>query len=203
MTLPSAHYGPIRHPARPGLLVAERPLRVTRPHRAGFPCCLLIPLAHMPSPLPRRDRSSVVARNSTSGGLPRRSGRSAPAWRVSRSARRSLALWPACSLTPGRSRFPECFSPSRCLLEPLQALPVGATSYRAGFAPAGIDTPFHGTLADARNQPCEPSAKCESNSRRASVASGRAVGRHVCPNRSNRHASADPLPPTREPREEG
>jgi hypothetical protein len=40
------------------------------------------------------------SRHSTSGGLPRRSFRSAPALRVSRIARRSLALWPACSLTP-------------------------------------------------------------------------------------------------------
>ena len=83
--------------------------------------------------------------HSTSGGLPQRCGRSAPALRVSRSARRSLTLWPACLLTPLRSLFPECFSPSRYLLEPLQVLPVGATSYRAGFAPARINMPFHGT----------------------------------------------------------
>ena len=42
-----------------------------------------------------------------------------------------------------------CFSPIRYLLEPLQVLPVGATSYRAGFAPARNNTPFHGTLTDA------------------------------------------------------
>ena len=85
---------------------------------------------------------------STSGGLPCRSGRSAPALRVSRSARRSLTLWPACLLTPQRSLFRECFSPIRYLLEPLQVLPVGATSYRAGFAPARIDMPFtaHGPV---------------------------------------------------------
>jgi hypothetical protein len=52
------------------------------------------------------------------------------------------ALWPACLLTPQGSLFPECFSPIRYLLEPLQVLPVGATSYGAGFAPAGIDMPF-------------------------------------------------------------
>src|SRR5262249_47497627 len=120
----------------------ERPLRVTHSHREGFPCCLLIPLAYMPSPLPRRDRSSVVARDSTGCGLPHRSGGSAPALRVSRSARRSLTLWPACSLTPLRGRFLECFSPSRCLLEPLQVLPAGATSLRAGVAPARNNTPF-------------------------------------------------------------
>ena len=136
-------------PRRPGLSLAGVRLGALS-HRWGFPCCLLIPLPCMPSPVPRRDRSSRVARGSTSGGLPHRSGRSAPALRVSRSVRRSLALWPAWSLTPRRSRLLECFSPSRYLLEPLQVLPVGATSYRAGFAPARINTPLHGTRTDAR-----------------------------------------------------
>jgi hypothetical protein len=131
-------------PRRPGLALTGFRLGTPSSHRWGFPCCLSIPLARMPSPLPRRDRSSVVARDSTSGGLPRRSGGSAPALRVSRSARRSLTLWPACLLTPYWSRFPECFCPSRYLLEPLQVLPVRATSYREGFAPARINTPFHG-----------------------------------------------------------
>jgi hypothetical protein len=129
-------------PRRPGLSLAGVRLGTPSSHRWGFPCCLSIPLPHMPSPVPRRDRSSFIARDSTSGGLPHRSGRSAPAWRVSRSARRSLALWPACLLTPERSHFPECFSPSCYLLEPLRVLPVGATSDRAGFAPARINTPF-------------------------------------------------------------
>jgi hypothetical protein len=94
------YYKPVRHPKRPGLLLTEVQLRATTSHRWGFPCCLSIPLSHMPSPLPRRDWSSVVARDSTSGGLPHRLGRSAPALRVSRSVRRSLTLWPACLLTP-------------------------------------------------------------------------------------------------------
>jgi hypothetical protein len=98
--------GGIRHPAQPSLLVTEYSLRVTHSHREGFPCSLLIPLAHMPSPLPRRDRSSLVAGYSTSGGLPHRSGRSAPALRVSRSARRSLPLWPACSPSRPSRPFP-------------------------------------------------------------------------------------------------
>ena len=37
-------------------------------------------------------------------------------------------------------------------------LPVGATSYRAGFAPARNNTPFHGTLTAAGNLPYSPSA---------------------------------------------
>jgi hypothetical protein len=145
------YYGPIRHPARPSLLVTECSLGVTRSHRQGFPCCLLILLPCMPSPVPRRDWSSRVARGSTSGGLPHRSRGSAPVLRVSRFARSSPTLWPAGSLTPRGSRFLECFSSSRYLLEPLQVLPVGATSYRAGFAPARINTPWHGTRTGARN----------------------------------------------------
>ena len=55
------YYGPIRHLARPGLLLAEFRLRVTHPHRRGFPCCLSFPLSCMPPPLPRWDRSGAVA----------------------------------------------------------------------------------------------------------------------------------------------
>ena len=90
---------------------------------------------------PVEDRRSFLFL-STNGGLPCRCIRSAPALSVSRLARRSLTLWPACLLTPQGSFFRECFSPIRYLLEPLQVLPVGATSDRAGFAPAGINTPF-------------------------------------------------------------
>jgi len=97
-------------------------------------------IAHTPAGPVENCRSFFF--RSTSGGLPRRSRRSAPALTVSRIARRSLTLWPACLLTPRGSLFQECFSPIRCLLEPLQVLPVGATSYRAGFAPAGINKPF-------------------------------------------------------------
>ena len=136
------YYGPLRHPRRPSLLVTELSLKVTRLHRWGFPCCLSIPLPHMPSPLPRRDRLSFVALGSASGGLPCRSGRSAPALRVSRLAQRSLTLRPAWLLTPQGSLLQECFSLHSYLRKPLQVLPVGATSYRAGFAPAGINMPF-------------------------------------------------------------
>ena len=97
-------------------------------------------IAHTPAGPVENCRSFLFL--STSGGLPRRSRRSAPALTVSRIARRSLTLWPACLLTPRGSLFRECFSPIRYLLEPLQVLPVGATSYRAGFAPAGINKPF-------------------------------------------------------------
>ncbi len=124
--LPSAHYEPVRHPKRPGLLLTEVRLRDTTSHRRGFPCCLLIPLSHMPSPLPRQDWSTLVARDSTNGGLPQRTFGSALTLLVSRIAQRLLTLWPACSLTPYRSLFQECFSPIRYLLEPPRVLPAGA-----------------------------------------------------------------------------
>ena len=47
------YYGPLRHPRRPGLSLAGVRLRVTRPHRWGFPCCVGSPCTDMPSSLPR------------------------------------------------------------------------------------------------------------------------------------------------------
>ena len=80
------YYEPVRHPKRPGLLLTEFRLRDTTSHRRGFPCCLLIPLSHMPSPLPRQDWSTFIAHGSTSGGLPQRTFGSALALSVSRIA---------------------------------------------------------------------------------------------------------------------
>jgi len=50
---------PLRHPGRPGHLLTEFRLRVPRPHRWGFPCCVRSPFADMPSPLPRRNRCAI------------------------------------------------------------------------------------------------------------------------------------------------
>jgi hypothetical protein len=77
---------------------------------------------------------------------------SAPTLRISRLAQRSLLLRPVDSLTPQGSFFLKCFSPIRYLLEPPQALPAGTTSRRAGFAPAGNNTTFHGTQFDFRHE---------------------------------------------------
>ncbi len=101
----------------------------------------------MPSPVPRRDQSNLIARFSTSSGLPQRSGRSAPTLRVSRLARRSLTLWPASLLTPLRSRFLECFSPSRYLLEPPQVLPVERE------LPDGFQNPLESTRLSTAHRP--------------------------------------------------
>jgi hypothetical protein len=94
-------YGPLRHPTRPGLLLAEVQLLVTRHHRWGFPCCVGSPAARMPSSIPRQGHARVSLVTSRGGSLPRFHGGSAPALRVSRPARRSLrvtACWLAESL---------------------------------------------------------------------------------------------------------
>jgi len=112
-------------------------LRVTRPHRRGFPCFGRFPFTHMPAPLPRRDRGGVVAhRPPHDGGLPCDFVRSAPALHFSRPAQRSLIFRPACS--PSRPRRPSTPKASTGSLPPLplRLLPAGATSCRAGISPA-------------------------------------------------------------------
>jgi len=47
------YYGPLRHPRRPGLSLAGVRLRVTRPHRLGFPVLRGSPCTDMPSSIPR------------------------------------------------------------------------------------------------------------------------------------------------------
>jgi hypothetical protein len=47
------YYGPLRHPKRPSLSLTGVRLRVTRPHRMGFQCCVRSPFTDMPSSLPR------------------------------------------------------------------------------------------------------------------------------------------------------
>jgi hypothetical protein len=53
VTRPRRYYGPLRHPKRPSLSLAGVWLRVTRPHRMGFPCCVRSPFTDMPSSIPR------------------------------------------------------------------------------------------------------------------------------------------------------
>ena len=97
-------------PCRPKLALAGS--RWTRArHRQGFPGCSCAPLARMPPPLPRRRRPASVRSPPSSvaspvaGSLPRDSGGSASALDVSRPARRSLALRPACLLNRPRRPF--------------------------------------------------------------------------------------------------
>src|SRR5262249_13608132 len=70
-------YGPLRHLGRPDLALAGCRLRVTRPHRRGFPCGVGSPGAGRPPPRHRWDPGSVSRREgwsppvSRDDGLPR------------------------------------------------------------------------------------------------------------------------------------
>ena len=101
------YYGPIRHPGRPGLSLAGVRLRVTRPHRLGFPVLRWISVyrhAVVITPVARWVGSLVgrpipaVSLLASGFGLPHPKARSAHTLDFSRPAQRSLALRPACSL---------------------------------------------------------------------------------------------------------
>ena len=51
----SAHYGPLRHPRRPGLALTSCRLTAAR-SPLGLPVLHLVPFVCMPSPIPRQDR---------------------------------------------------------------------------------------------------------------------------------------------------
>ena len=83
---------------------------------------------HATANTPAEPVGARVARFPTAGSLPRFNGGSASAVRVSRPARRSLALWPVWSLSrPRRPVASECFRRCCCLHHPLRLLPAGAT----------------------------------------------------------------------------
>ena len=101
------YHEPLRHPGRPGLSLAGVRLRGTRPRRLGFPvlrwisvyrhAVVITPVARWVGSLV--GRSLLTVSLLASGySLPHLCARSASTSVVSRPARRSLALWPACSL---------------------------------------------------------------------------------------------------------
>ena len=57
----SVHYGPLRHPKRPGLALASCQL-ILSGSSLGLPVLRLVPFAYMPSPLPRQVRRNPFAR---------------------------------------------------------------------------------------------------------------------------------------------
>ena len=129
------YYGPLRHPTRPGLSLAGCRLTVTRRHRRGFSCCSTFPCANMPSPLPRWDRNPSRSVQGCDIGLPRPFVGSAPTSNVSRPARRSLALRPACSRSCPRQPFPSKASAASLPPLSLRLLPAAATRCRVGVTP--------------------------------------------------------------------
>ena len=129
--------GPIRRGRRVQARCAARRWRVPR-HRQGFPCCVHSPLAYVPSPIPRRNRSVPVS-------LASRSVSAFPDFRAGRLPHypfRGLlgvhyALRPVRSLS--RPRRPFVTGVLRPMLLPPSSAPT-ATGWsdrcRAGFAPA-------------------------------------------------------------------
>src|SRR5262249_29434343 len=148
------YYEPVRHPSAGRPVPRGRPVGSVVPP-LGLPvlpvdCSSLHAIARTPAGLVELCRS----------GLDQRRPSPSVRWVGSRIARfevcSAFTRVMACRVadSPG-SRFLKCFSPSRYLLEPLQVLPVGATSYRARFAPARINTLLHGTRTGARTQTAE------------------------------------------------
>ena len=102
------YYGPLRHLKRPGLSLAGVRLRVTRPHRLGFPVLRWISMYRHAVVITPVARWVLIARGAdysnrfpfipSDGGLPHPIARSASTLVVSRPAQRSLALRPVGSL---------------------------------------------------------------------------------------------------------
>ena len=115
-------------PCRPDLTLAGCRLACAAPP-AGLPVLRPIPSStHATANTPAEPVGARVARFPTAGSLPHFNGGSASAVRVSRPARRSLALWPVWSLSrPRRPVASECFRRCCCLHHPLRLLPTGAT----------------------------------------------------------------------------
>ena len=126
--LPGAHLRTSPPPCRPDLTLAGCRLACAAPP-AGLPVLRPIPSStHATANTPAEPVGARVARFPTAGSLPRFNGGSASAVRVSRPARRSLALWPVWSLSrPRRPVASECFRRCCCLHHPLRLLPTGAT----------------------------------------------------------------------------
>ena len=96
----------------------------------------LVPVACMPSPLPRQDRWTCSLMLSIGGGLPRAKGGSAPALPVSRPAWRSLALRPACSPSRHCDPLHRRLQRLRYLHRCFDCYRAERTSSRAGLPPA-------------------------------------------------------------------
>jgi hypothetical protein len=140
------YYEPLRHPGRPGLSLAGVRLRVTRPHRSGLPVFRWIPVSRhaiVVTPVARRVGSLVgqplpaVSLLASGCGLPRLVAGSAPPSVVSRPARRSLALRPACSPRGQAARFSRRLRRLRYLHRRSDSYWLERPNCQAGISPAG------------------------------------------------------------------
>jgi hypothetical protein len=146
-------------PALPGFngttSLSVTPQRPDRPSRVpgwsspttprGFPCCVCIPCVHAVATTPAQRRAALLCSvRSVVSTFPERVVGSACASAFSRLAQRSLALRPAHSRCH-RNLWHASPKASAASLPPrlLRLLPAGAL-HRAGLAPAGTTSPFHG-----------------------------------------------------------
>ncbi len=130
------YYGPIRRPGRPGRLLAELRFGAHAAPPSGFPVLHRISVGtHAIATTPAGTIGCCRSSRPLVGSLPLFSGGSAPALTLSRPARRSLTLRPACSLGRPATLFLKYFDVGRYLPPSLRVLPAGATSCRVGFSP--------------------------------------------------------------------
>ena len=138
------YYGPIRHPRRPGQSLTGARLRVTRPHRLGFPVFRAIPLCGHVVVITPAGPMGLIAHGAaysnrfpvpSGGSLPRHFAGSAPTFVVSRPARRSLALRPAPSLHRLSDTLSRRLRRLRCLRRRSDSYRPERSSCRVGIAP--------------------------------------------------------------------
>ena len=131
------YYGPLRHPAGPGWSSRIPGWRVRA--TVGASRVAAVSLLHAcRRQYPGGTGRCCVARFPTAASLPRFNGGSASALPVSRPARRSLSLPPACSLSrPWRPFVIEVLQSSSLPPRTAPTASGWSDSCRAGFAPAG------------------------------------------------------------------
>jgi len=139
------YYGPLRHPRRPGLSLAGVRLRVTRPHRLGFPVLRWISMYRHAVVITPVARWVLIARGTaystrfpfipSDGGLPHSRARSATTLDFSRPARRSLTLRPVGSPSRHATRLSRRLRRFRYLHRRSDSYRLERPSCRVGIAP--------------------------------------------------------------------
>jgi hypothetical protein len=147
------YYGPIRHPRRPGLSLTGVRLRVTRPHRLGFPVFRAISVCGHVVVITPVGLMGLIAHGADysnrfpaaiSGSLPRHFAGSAPTFVVSRPARRSLALRPAPSLHRRCDTLSRRLRRLRCLRRRSDSYRLERSSLPGGTCTHRRSTTYHG-----------------------------------------------------------
>jgi len=139
------YYGPLRHPRRTGLSLAGVRLRVTRPHRLGFPVLRWISMYRHAVVITPVARWVLIAHGTvysnrfpfipSGSGLPHPSARSASTLVVSRPARRSRVLRPVGSPSRQATRLSRRLRRFRYLHRRSDSYRLERPSCRVGIAP--------------------------------------------------------------------